>query len=74
MKIVKYFEKSGLLIKRVSKIIENETKEQKGRFLRMLLGTLSASLPRNLLIGKGVIQASEEKNTAGQDFSSCLIL
>ena len=74
MKIVKYFEKSSLLIKRVNKIIENETKEQKGGFLRMLLGTLSASLPRSLLIGKGVIQAGEEKNTAGQDFSSRLIL
>ena len=74
MKIVQYFEKSSLLIKRVNKIIENETKEQKGGFLRMLLGTLSASLPRSLLIGKGVIQAGEEKNTAGQDFSSRLIL
>ena len=74
MKIVKYFEKSSLLIKRVNKIIENETKEQKGGFLRMLLGTLSASLPRSLLIGKGVIQPGEEKNTAGQDFSSHLIL
>ena len=74
MKIVKYFEKSALLIKRVSKIIENETKEQKYGFLRMLPGTLSASLPQNLLIGKAVIQAGEEKDTAGQDFSSRLIL
>ena len=64
MKIVKYFEKSALLIKRVSKIIENETKEQKYGFLRMLSGTLSASLPQN----------GEEKDTAGQDFSSRLIL
>ena len=39
MKIVKSFEESGLLIKRVSKIIENETKEQKYGFLSMLLGT-----------------------------------
>ena len=74
MKIVKYFEKSALLIKRVSKIIENETKEQKYGFLRMLSGTLSASLPQNLLIGEAVIQAGEEKDTAGQDFSSRLIL
>ena len=29
MKIVKYFEKSGLLIKGVSKTIKNEEKEQK---------------------------------------------
>ena len=34
---------SGLFIKRVSGTIENETKEQKGIFLGMLLGTLGAS-------------------------------
>ena len=32
----------------------NETKEQKGGFLSMLLGTLEASLLRNLLSGKGM--------------------
>ena len=44
MKIVKSLEKSGFLIKRVSKTIKNEIKEQKGGFLGMLLGTLGASL------------------------------
>ena len=39
MKIVKYFEEFGLLIKDVSKTIENEAKEQKVGFLSMLLGT-----------------------------------
>ena len=44
MKIIKSLEESGLLIKGVSKTIKNEAKEQKGRFLSMLLGTLGASL------------------------------
>ena len=43
IKIVKSLEDSGLLLKRVSKTIQNEAKEQKGEFLRMLLGTLGAS-------------------------------
>ena len=43
MKIVKSIEKSGLLIKGISETIRNEAKKQKSRFLRMLLGTLSAS-------------------------------
>ena len=34
MKIVKPLEESGLLIKDARKLIENETKEQKGGFLR----------------------------------------
>ena len=38
MKIVKSFEESGLLVKGISEAIKNETKKQKGRFLRMLLG------------------------------------
>ena len=40
MKIVKSLEESDLLRKNVSKIIKNEAKEQKGGFLRMLLGNL----------------------------------
>ena len=42
MKIIKSLEKSGLLIKVVSKTTKNEAKEQKGGFFRMLLGTLTA--------------------------------
>ena len=34
MKIVKPLEESGLLIKDVTELIENETKEEKGGFLR----------------------------------------
>ena len=44
MKIVKYLEESGLLIKGVSETIGNEAKEQKGGFLSTLLGSLAASV------------------------------
>ena len=44
MKIIEALENSGILLKGVSKTIENETKEQRGGFLSMLLGTLGASL------------------------------
>ena len=44
MEIIKDLEESSLLIKSVSKTIENETKEQKVGFIGMLLGTLAASL------------------------------
>ena len=68
MKIVKSLEESSLLIKGVSQTIKNETKEQKGGFLGMLLGTLGASLLGNLLTGKGTIRAGEDTVRAGQDF------
>ena len=42
------------MLKGVTKTIKNETKEQRGRFLSMLLGTLGASLLGNLLSGKGI--------------------
>ena len=42
IRIVKSLEDSGLLLRAVSKAIQNEAKEQKGRFLSMLLGTLDA--------------------------------
>ena len=51
MKIIKALENSGILLKGVSKTIKNETKEQRGEFLSMLLGTLGASLLGNLLSG-----------------------
>ena len=44
MKIVKSLEDSCLLLKGVSETNQNEAKEQKEGFLRMLLGTLGASL------------------------------
>ena len=44
MKIAKSLEKVAFLIKGVSEKIESEAKEQKSRFLGMLLGTLGAIL------------------------------
>ena len=52
MKILKSFKDSGLLIKRIRKTIKNEEKEQKKRFLGMLLGTSDANLLENVLEGK----------------------
>ena len=57
MKIVQALEDSNVLLKGVTKTIKNETKEQKGGFLSMLLGTLGASLLGNLLAGKGIARA-----------------
>ena len=54
MKIVQALEDSNILLKGVTNTIKNETKEQKGGFLSMLLGTLGASLLGNLLTGKGI--------------------
>ena len=59
MKIIQALENSGVLLKGVSKTIKNETKEQKGGFLSMLLGTLGASLLGNLLSGKGIVRVGE---------------
>ena len=44
VKIIEALENSGILLKGVTKTIENETKEQRVGFLSMLLGTLGASL------------------------------
>ena len=44
-------------MKGVTKTVKNETKEQKGGFLSMLLGTLGASLLGNILAGKGIVRA-----------------
>ena len=47
-RIVKSLEDSGLLMEGVSKIIQNETKEQKVGFYSMLLGTIGAILLGNI--------------------------
>ena len=48
IKIIKHLEELSLLINGVSKTFKNEAKEQNGRFLEMLLGTLSVSLLESL--------------------------
>ena len=67
MKIIEALENSGILLKRVSKTTENETKEQRGGFLSMLLGTLGASLLGNLLTGKGIMRAGERDSTCKRE-------
>ena len=68
IKIVKCLEDSGLLLKGVSKTVQNETKEQKGGFLSMLLGTLGALLLGNISAGKEAIAKSRGRgiNRAGE--------
>ena len=57
MKIVQPLEDSNILLKGVTKTIKNATKEKKGGFLSMLLGTLGVSLLENMLAGKGIVRA-----------------
>ena len=66
IKIIKELENSDILLKGVSKTIENEIKEQRGGFLSMLLGTLGASLLGNLLTGKGIIRTGDGIVRAGK--------
>ena len=56
MKIVQALEDSNILLKGVTKTVKNETKEQEGGFLSMLLGTLGATLLGNVLVGKGIVR------------------
>ena len=62
MKIVQALEDSNILLKGVTKTIKDETKEQKGGFLSMLLGILGATLLANLLLGKGIVRAGSGDN------------
>ena len=62
MKKVESLEELRLLVKGISEAIKNETKEQKGGFLAMLLGTLDASILENVLsgtAGEGVMRPSQ---------------
>ena len=69
LKIVKSLENSGVLLKGFSETIQHETKEQKGGFRSMLLGTLGASLLGDVLSkglsGGGVIRAGKGTIRAG---------
>ena len=57
IKIAQTIEDSNILLKGVTKTIENERKKQKVGLLSMLLGTLGASLLGSLLTGKGIVRA-----------------
>ena len=56
IKIVKALEDYGILLKGVTKAIEDKTKEEKGGFLRMLWNTLATSLLWNMLAGIGILR------------------
>ena len=62
IKIVQALEDSNILLKGVTETVKNETKEQKGGLLSMLLSTLGASLLSNLLTGKGNVRAGSGNN------------
>ena len=66
MNIVKSLEESDFMTKGVSETIENEAKEQKCRFLGMLLGTLSAILLKCTIASKVVIRAGKGIIWAGE--------
>ena len=67
IKIIETLENSGILLKGVTKTIENETKEQRVGFLSMLFGSLGASLLGNLLTsGKGIMRPGEGIARAGE--------
>ena len=66
VKIVQALEDSNISLKGVTKTWKNETKEQKGEFLSMLLGTLGASLLGNLSAGKGIVRA-DSGNKKGKE-------
>ena len=74
-RIVKSLEDSGFLLKEINEAIQNEAKERKGGFLSMLLGTLGASLPGNILVGKGINRAGGvirgcNGNKKGRDYEN----
>ena len=61
MKVVQALDDFNILLKVVTETIKNETKEQKGGFLNMLLGTLGASLLGIMLAGKWIVRAGSGK-------------
>ena len=72
MKIVQFLEDSNILPKAVTKTLKNETKEQKGGFLSMLLDTSGASLLGNILARKGIVKAGSG-NKKGKEFQELVL-
>ena len=69
MKIVQALEDFNIFLKRVTKTIKNETNEQKGGFLSMLLGW-GASLLGNLLTGTGIVRAGTGNEKRKRNYNS----
>ena len=70
MKIVQALEDYNILVKGVTKTIKYETKEQKGGFLGMLLGTLGASLLGKMLAGKRIVRSGSGKEIVRAGFGN----
>ena len=66
IKIVQALENSNILLKGVSKTIENDIKKQDGKGIGMLLGTLGGSLLGNLLTGKGLYRSGKGLYRSGE--------
>ena len=62
IRITKSLENSRLLLDGISETIKQEV-----RFLRMLLGTLGASMLGNNLTGKGILGAAKDFLKAAKD-------
>ena len=60
----KSLEYSGHSIKEVTQTIQNE----RGEFPHLLLGTLGASLLRNMIADKTIMRTGDELHRSGQDF------
>ena len=56
------------MIKGVGETVENEVKEQKRGFLKMLVATLGVSFLSKISTGKELIRAGEGTIRVGQDF------
>ena len=63
MKIVQVLEDYNIALKGVTETIKDETKEQNGGFLGMLLGTLGVILLGNMLAGKVIVNIGYGKGT-----------
>ena len=72
MKIIQDLENSNILLRGVTKTIKNGTKEQKGGFLNMFLGTLGASLLGNLWTGKGIVRAGTGRPSSSTSYNHFL--
>ena len=57
IEIVQALEDFNIRLKGITKMVKNVTKEQKGEFLEMLLGTLEASLLGNMLSEEEILRA-----------------
>ena len=52
-------------MKGITKVIENETKQQKVGFLRVQLGTLSTTLLWNMFTSKSIVRAGDGEKAQG---------